>query len=250
MCFLDVQCEPIPWTPFNDIGHQSTEQRHMAIIMGVHEFLAGPSRSSLSVAHGSNIARSRRSPSGHDYDQLRQGEPLPPEIYKEYCGLLPRACRLTTTEVEEYEATMRIQNGKLSITEGWGNFMTSESIEWGYLLVFYRHSLFDLEIWIIEANGCGRQPVDTFTLDIKKTHVERARLFWRVYIKGCYENTNVVYLVIGQCRYEMEIFEGHGKKLLQRGATRSFVEDNGIVENCSCKFILVPAESITFKVEM
>ncbi|CAA0811535.1 Unknown protein [Striga hermonthica] len=186
-------------------------------------------------------------------DDWREWLPLPSKIYKEYDGLLPRVCHLTTTDGEEYEATMGIKNGKLSITAGWENFMDLESIECGYQLEFYRHSLFDFEIEIMDENGCKREPIGSFTLDIKRTHVERARLFipmqfWRDYIEGLYANTNVVYLLIGQRRYELEVVEGHGKKLLQRGAARRFMDENEIVENCLYKFCLVPGELIRFKV--
>ncbi|CAA0806237.1 Unknown protein [Striga hermonthica] len=186
-------------------------------------------------------------------DDWREWLPLPAEIYKEYDGLLPRACRLTTIDGEEYEATIGLKNGQLSLIEGWENFMDSESIEYGFHLEFYRHSLFDFEIEIMDENGCEREPICSFTLDMKRTHVERARLFipmqfWRDHIEGDYADTSVAYLLIGKRKYELEVVEGHGKKLLQRGEARSFMDDNEIVENCSYKFCLVPGELIRFKV--
>ncbi|GER41216.1 B3 domain-containing protein [Striga asiatica] len=140
-------------------------------------------------------------------------------------------------------------------TDGWRDFILAEDITLCYFLVFRPKTIFDFEVMVMEPNGCERLPHYTFTLDIKSTHVGRARLgipmqFWRDYIEGHYLNYNSAMLKFGDNWYDVEIIHGHGKKLLQNGRARQFVDDNIVVGDV-CTFFLLPHEEvIKFKVKM
>ncbi|GER34071.1 iron-regulated surface determinant protein H [Striga asiatica] len=126
-----------------------------------------------------------------------------------------------------------------------------EDITLCYFLVFRPRSIFDFDVWLLQPNGCERQPQYTFTIEIKPTHVERARLFWRDYIEGMYSNYNSAILKFGDYSYDVEIIHGHGKKLIQNGRARQFFDDNNIVVGDVCTFFLLPSdEGLKFKVKL
>ncbi|GER28414.1 transcription elongation factor GreA [Striga asiatica] len=143
-----------------------------------------------------------------------------------------------------------------TLTDGWRDFILTEDITIGYFFVFRPRTIFDYEVTVLEPNGCERLPQHTFRVEIKPTHVERARLaipmtFWRAHIQGQYSNYNSAILQFGDYRYDVEIIQGHGKKLLQNGRARQFIDDNNIVVGDVCTFFLLPGdEVIKFKVKM
>ncbi|GER25528.1 retrotransposon protein [Striga asiatica] len=157
-----------------------------------------------------------------------------PATHHHYRGVvLPQQCNIETIEGRKYEATLDMVNNCPTLTDGWRDFILAEDITINYFLVFRPRTIFDFEVWVMEPNGCERLPHYTFSLQIYPTHVERARL-----------------LKFGDRWYDVDIIHGHGKKLLQNGHARQFIDDNIVVGDV-CKFFLLPHdEVIKFKVKM
>ncbi|GER44505.1 transcriptional factor B3 family protein [Striga asiatica] len=182
---------------------------------------------------------------------------FPRATHHHYRGVeLPHTCRIQTIEGRSYETTLKMVNNCPTLVDGWRDFILEEDITLCYFLVFRPRSIFDFEVWLLQPNGCERQPQYTFTIEIKPTHVERARLaipmqFWRDYIEGMYSNYNSAILKFGDYSYDVEIIHGHGKKLIQNGRARQFFDDNNIVVGDVCTFFLLPSdEGLKFKVKL
>ncbi|CAA0833416.1 B3 domain-containing protein REM14 [Striga hermonthica] len=100
---------------------------------------------------------------------------LPPATHRHYRGVvfLQRFC-IQTIEGRKYETTLTIVNNYPTLVDGWREFIQSEDLSIGCILVFHPRTIFDFQVWVMQLNGCERQP--QFILKIKPTHVERARL--------------------------------------------------------------------------
>ncbi|GER39576.1 B3 domain-containing protein [Striga asiatica] len=168
---------------------------------------------------------------------------FPPATHHHYRGVvLPQRCSIETIEGRKYEATLDMVNNCPTLTDGWRDFVLAEDIALFYFLVFRPGTIFDFEVLVMEPNGCERLPHYTFSLEIKPTHVERARK---------YLNYNSAMLKFGDIWYDVDIIHGHGKKLLQNGRARQFIDNNDIVVGDVCTFFLLPHdEVIKFKVKM
>ncbi|CAA0822152.1 Unknown protein [Striga hermonthica] len=129
---------------------------------------------------------------------------------------------IQTIEGRKYETTLTMVNNCRTLVDGWREFIHSEYISMGCILVFHPRTIFDFQVWVMQPNGCERQP--QFTREFKPTHVERARLaipmqFWRGFIEGQYVNYNSAVLLFGDNLYDVDIIHEHGKKLIQNGCS-------------------------------
>ncbi|CAA0842959.1 B3 domain-containing protein REM14 [Striga hermonthica] len=135
---------------------------------------------------------------------------LPPATHHHYRGVvLPQRFSIETIEGRKYETTLTIVNNCPTLVDRWRDFILSEDITIGYFLVFRPRMIFNFEVWVLQPNGCERQPQYTFTLEMKPTHVERARL---------YVNYYSAVLQFGANMYDVDIIHSHGKK--QNGRAR------------------------------
>ncbi|GER33235.1 Ras-related protein Rab-1A [Striga asiatica] len=48
--------------------------------------------------------------------------------------------------------------------------------------------------------------------------------------------------------YSLQVIERHGKKLIEHGGAKEFIEHVGVVEGSICSFMLLPAPNLSFRV--
>ncbi|GER39283.1 ribonuclease H-like superfamily protein [Striga asiatica] len=134
----------------------------------------------------------------------------------------------------------------------WLNFVRGEEIKTDNCLWFDRTSLTDFIVTVHTDNQVERPLRHRFTLEIKKTHVERARLpipinFWRSYVLTDPSDTFRAILEFEGMTYELQIVQGHGKVLMQNLDAEEFVEATKMVEGSTLCFTLVPYYSVRFE---
>ncbi|CAA0823254.1 Unknown protein [Striga hermonthica] len=180
---------------------------------------------------------------------------LPLATHRHYHGVVfPQRFSIQTIEGRKYETTLTMVNNCPTLVDWWREFIHSEDISIGCILVFHPRTIFDFQVWVMQPNGCERQP--QFIMEFKPTHVERARLaipmhFWRGFIEGRYVNYNSAVLQFGDNLYDVDIIHGHGKKLIQNGRARQFIDNNNIGVGDVCTFSLIShEENIKFKVKI
>ncbi|CAA0820715.1 Unknown protein [Striga hermonthica] len=173
---------------------------------------------------------------------------LPPATHRHYRGVVfPQRFSIETIEGRKYETTLTVVNNCPTLVDGWREFIHSEDISIGYILVFHPRTIFDFQVLVMQPNGCERPP--QYNVEIKPTHVERARLtipmpFWRGFIQGRYVNYNSAVLQFGDNLYDIDVIHGHGKKLIQNGRARQFIDNNNISVGDVCTFTLLQHEDV------
>ncbi|GER39740.1 B3 domain-containing protein Os12g0592300 [Striga asiatica] len=184
---------------------------------------------------------------------------LPPAICEYHESELPKKCIIETREGREYEVMMKMVDNDPTLVDGWDTYIQQEYIELHNILFFKRKSKFRFDVMVTDKTGLERPPIHHFCLDIKKSHIERARLpipmpFWRDHIKDNYDNYTTAVLIFDNKVYEVDVIHGNGKKLLQYRGARKFVTDSGIVVGSSCMFTHVGPHNqddvITFRVKI
>ncbi|GER36273.1 transcriptional factor B3 family protein [Striga asiatica] len=162
-----------------------------------------------------------------------------PATQHHYRGVvLPQTCTIQTAEGRTYHTTLKMVNNCPTLMDGWRDFILTEDITLGYFLVFRPRTIFDYEVTVLEPNGRERLPHHTFHLEIKPTHLEGAPIpmsCWRDYVQGQYPNYRSAILHVGDNRYEVDVIQGHRKKLIQNGRARQFIDDNNIVVACTSR---------------
>ncbi|CAA0807134.1 Unknown protein [Striga hermonthica] len=176
---------------------------------------------------------------------------LPSSLVHEYMCDVPLRCTLTTTAGRMYEVTIRGNVYGVAFDEGWFEFVVAENIQRDYYVWFERNNLKEFVVTVLEENAIERTVEYHFTLEIKKTHIERARLpipilFWRAHVVGKYDYLTRGTLACAEGEYEVKIVEGHGKVLMQNSRAREFINRSGIVEGSKCIFHLFPDEYVGF----
>ncbi|CAA0842774.1 Unknown protein [Striga hermonthica] len=176
-------------------------------------------------------------------------------LVREYMLYVPLECTLITREGRTYEVTIRGNAYGVAFHEGWFEFVVAENIQCEYYVSFERNSLNEFVVTVYEEDGIERTVENHFTLEIKKTHVDRALLpipihFWRAHVVGQYDDLTRGTLVFDDVMYEVEIVEGHGKVLMQNGRAREFVNISGIAEGSKLTFYSYPDTHVGFVVHV
>ncbi|GER36079.1 B3 domain-containing protein [Striga asiatica] len=180
---------------------------------------------------------------------------LPDALNHQYSQLVPVQCTINTREGRRYLVKLRGNCFRVVFAEGWLNFVRGEEIKTDNCLWFDRTSLTDFIVTVHTDNQVERPLRHRFTLEIKKTHVERARLpvpinFWRSYVLTDPSDTFRAILEFEGMTYELRIVQGHGKVLMQNLDAEEFVEATEMVEGSILCFTLVPYYCVRFESEV
>ncbi|GER41327.1 B3 domain-containing protein [Striga asiatica] len=101
---------------------------------------------------------------------------LPSALVHQYMLVVPLECTLNTRDGRTYQVTIRRNDERIFFDDGWLHFMMTENIKTKYYLWFDRNSLTDFVVTVVEENVVERPLRYHFTLEIKKTYIERAYL--------------------------------------------------------------------------
>ncbi|GER38768.1 olfactory receptor, partial [Striga asiatica] len=173
-------------------------------------------------------------------------------------------------EGRKYEVTMKSIDNRLHFADGWELF----DIRKEYTLFFECTSLTNFTVTVGTYNGVERRPQYRFTLHVKRMHVQHARFvthltplhnimqllisldfrqhipmsFWKSHIKNKIRDTRLACLMFKGVVYSLQVIERHGKKLMEHGGAKEFIEHVEIVEGSICSFTLLPAPNLSFRV--
>ncbi|GER56169.1 B3 domain-containing protein [Striga asiatica] len=180
---------------------------------------------------------------------------LPESIYHQYTNHVTINCTIETRENRTYEVWLVKVGDRLEFRDRWDEFVRAEDIRAGYILYFERNSLYEFFVKVFTCNSVERPPQYRFLVDMKKTHVQRARLaipmnFWREHIEHQVHDTTRAILLCKEGRYNVPIIKAHGKALMEHGDAREFMDESGIVEGITCVFTLIGYECVVFKVRL
>ncbi|GER39282.1 transcriptional factor B3 [Striga asiatica] len=180
---------------------------------------------------------------------------LPESIYHQYTNHVTINCTIVTREHRTYEVWLVKVVDQLQFDDSWEYFVRAEDIRGGYILYFERQILYEFVVKVFTCNSVERPPQYRFFVEMKKTHVERARLaipmsFWREHIEDQIHDTSRAILMCKGRRYNVPIIQGHGKALMEHGDCREFMDRSGIVEDSTCVFTLIGYECVVFKVRL
>ncbi|CAA0810606.1 Unknown protein [Striga hermonthica] len=101
---------------------------------------------------------------------------LPGGLTHQYMPLVPIQCTLTMREGRTHEVTIRGNDEGIFFIDGWLQFLHAKDIRTEYYLWFDRNSLTGFSVTVFDEDAIERPLRHRFTLEIKKTHIERARL--------------------------------------------------------------------------
>ncbi|GER37139.1 B3 domain-containing protein, partial [Striga asiatica] len=177
---------------------------------------------------------------------------LPDSLNHQYSHRTPVECTLTTREGRRYIVTLRGNRFRVFFDEGWRDFVHGEDIMVDNCLWFDRTSFTDFIVTMHGEDQVERDLRYRYTLEIKKRHVERARLsipinFWRDYILTDPTDTFRAILEFERCTYELQIVQGHGNILMQNWDAEDFVDATQMVEGDTWQFTLTPYFCVRFE---
>ncbi|GER56045.1 B3 domain-containing protein [Striga asiatica] len=135
-------------------------------------------------------------------------------------------------EGRKYEVTMKSIDNRLHFADGWELFVRIEDIRKEYTLFFECTSLTNFTVTLI-------------SLDFRQ-HIPMS--FWKSHIKNKIRDTRLACLMFKGVVYSLQVIERHGKKLMEHGGAKEFIEHVGIVEGSICSFTLLPAPNLSFRV--
>ncbi|GER54386.1 B3 domain-containing protein [Striga asiatica] len=99
---------------------------------------------------------------------------LPSGIVEEYMTVVPLECKFSMRYGRTYWVRMEGNAEGVFFDNGWFQFMAFENIKSGYYLWFDRNSLTDFMVSVVEENAVERPLRYRFTLEMKKSYIERA----------------------------------------------------------------------------
>ncbi|GER32225.1 AP2/B3-like transcriptional factor family protein [Striga asiatica] len=166
---------------------------------------------------------------------------LPDSLNHQYSHRTPVECTLTTREGRRYIVTLRGNRFRVFFDEGWRDFVHGEDIMVDNCLWFNRTSFTDFIVTVHGEDQVERDLRYRYTLEIKKSHVERARLpipinFWRDYILTDPTDTFRAILEFEGRTYELQI------------DAEDFVDATQMVEGDTWQFTLTPYFCVRFEV--
>ncbi|GER28481.1 B3 domain-containing protein [Striga asiatica] len=139
----------------------------------------------------------------------------------QYSQLIPVQCTITTREGRRYNVTLRGNCFRVVFAEGWLNFVHGEEIKTDNCLWFDRTLFTDFIVTVHTDNQVERPLRHCFTLEIKKTHVERARLEF-VEATEMVEGSTLCFTLVPYCcvHFETEV----GTCMWQEVLSHSFID--------------------------